>query len=245
LKEELCRRDEFPCPDLEVCAHATTSRAIIESLAGRLYAVAAQWLDFMDATIRRLRDARVLSFPRDVTQVRRTELGNILAASADWVFQTYNIELKYVLPRLLQVLPEDDPPLKRLVNEEASMNMLNMLSFWAAVWTVGGGLVILLAADQVRMRGANWLWPLVIIGGTLLWFLFKRGAVGQARGYGEALKTLVDMRRLRLLQALGLLKESGELKLSEEAELWKALYRLYAEADTEGLPAIRYEGEEP
>ena len=135
-------------------------------------------------------------------------------------------------------------PLNRLVNEEASMNMLNMLSFWAAVWTIGGGLVILLAADQVRMRGTNWLWPLVIIGGTLLWYLFKRAAVGQARGYGEALKTLVDMRRLRLLQALGFLKESGELALSEEAALWKALYRLYAEADAEGLPPVNYKGEE-
>lgn len=168
-----------------------------------------------------------LSLPENLATTRPTRLGNILAAAAEYPLATYGIHTPTILPRLLQVLGETsdqpDPVVNRLVNAEASLNMVLLFSFWSAVWALLG------LAAFILWGAPAWLWLLLVVGGPFIWWLALEGAVAQGYAYSEALKSLFDQRRQRLFISLGLaLPDRPGLTLEEERGYWRHLYQLFA-----------------
>ncbi len=183
-----------------------------------------------------------LSLPENLAATRPTRLGNILAAAAEYPLTTYHIHTPTILPRLLQTFGEGttqpDPVVNRLMNAEASLNMVLLFSFWSAVWTA-------LGLVAFTLWGAPWwLWLLVVGGGPFIWWLTLEGAVAQGYAYGEALKSLFDQRRHRLFTSLELaLPDQPSLTLEEERHYWTHLYHLFALAQPgPDFPARRLEG---
>jgi hypothetical protein len=69
----------------------------------------------------------------------------------------------------------------------------------------------------------GWLLLTVVIAGPLTVWLFYRAAVENYLGFGETVRTSVDLHRLELLDALHVHKPNG---LREEREMWEALQRV-------------------
>lgn len=208
------------------------------SLTNDLRAVVANWrISVQQILLNRQQGAR-LTLPDNLAETRPTGLGNILAAAAEYPLTAYGIHTPTILPRLLQALTTDgsaDPVVTRLVNAENALNMLLLFSFWAGVWTLLG--VILFIAIGVVW----WLWPIVLLGGPLAWWLTKEGAEAQAYAYGDALKALFDQRRRVLFQNLNLtLPDTESLTLADERRYWRHLYQLFAYGQVDpDFPAIK------
>jgi hypothetical protein len=197
----------------------------VRTLIWEMYDVVESWLEAVD----RLKENRArgaeLALPATLANTRPTELGNVLAAASDYPSTAYDIDVASILPRLIQVLGDEDERLVRLTNAEATMNMLLLFSFWAGVWTVAG-VVALLA-----FSGPWWVYLLVSLGGPSLWWLARGAATTQAYAYGDELKALFDLKRRKLLTAMGFdLPEA--LAPEEEKKYWGYLYRLFAYGTT-------------
>ena len=148
------------------------------SLQERLRAVVMRWKETEQALENRREREAVQALPDEAAEVRPTRLGNVLAAAADYPERVYAIDTPTILPRLLNVLkPEDgavtDSVILRLISAEASLNMMLLFSFWGAVWTVLGAMALL------AFGGVWWMFPVAVVGGTLLSWLTKGAAESQ------------------------------------------------------------------
>lgn len=207
-------------------------------LANDLRDIVANWrVSVQQILLNRQQGAR-LTLPDNLAETRPTGLGNILAAAAEYPLTAYGIHTPTILPRLLQALTVQgsaDPVVTRLVNAENALNMLLLFSFWAGVWTLLGALLFIV------LGVVWWLWPVVLLGGPLAWWLTKEGAEAQAYAYGDALKALFDQRRRVLFESLNLtLPDAASLDLTEERRYWRYLYQLFAYGQVDpDFPAIK------
>lgn len=177
-----------------------------------------------------------LALPDNLSDVRPTELGNVLAAAADYPQRTYGIDTATFLPRLLPELDPEDAAVKGLLRAQESLEMLLLFSFWSALWALLGGLALLI------FGGAWWMFPLVVLGGSVLCWATKEGAVGQAYAYAEGLKAVFDRDRRKLFSAMGFAPaEAQGMTPEEERRYWRAFYQLYVYGNTEaqGLPPLK------
>jgi hypothetical protein len=214
----------------------------LEDMQKKLYDIIRNYIDTAEAlSERRLKNWR-LALPDEVGEVRASRLGNILAAAADYPERVYGIDTPTVLPRLLNVLkPEEgavtDSVVLRLIHAEASLNMMLLFSFWAAVWAVLGGVALL------AFGGTWWMFLVVVLGGALLWWLTRAAAESQALAYGEALKPLFDLRRYKLLEAMGY-PLTYPISPEDERKHWQNLNSLFALGVVDGFPALNKPGDQ-
>lgn len=180
---------------------------------------------------RRERQAQLL-LPDFAPEVRGTRLGNILAAAADYPESAYGIETAVILPRLLPLLDAKDKSVERFQNADSSLTLLLLFSFWSAVWTILGAIALL------AFGGTWWMFPVVVIGGPLLWWLGKEGAEAQAFAYGEALKALFDLKRHVLASEYGFDLKGPLSPQEERKKIWKPLNLLFSVGRTEDFPPI-------
>lgn len=180
---------------------------------------------------RRERQAQLL-LPDFASDVRSTRLGNILAAAADYPESAYGIETAIIMPRLLPLLDAKDASVERFQSADSSLTLLLLFSFWSAVWTVLGAIALLV------FGGSWWLFPVVVIGGPLLWWLGKEGAEAQAFAYGEALKAVFDLKRHVLASEYGFNLKGSLAPQDEREKIWKPLNLLFSAGRTEGFPPI-------
>lgn len=188
--------------------------------------------------VRGLQKARkrsaLLMFPTNVADTRPTRFGNILAAAAEYPLFAYGIDTATILPKLLDVLGLVDTSVQRLINVEATMNMLLLFSFLSALWTIVGALALLL------LGGAGWVFAAVVLVGPFLWWLTREAATAQAVAYGEALKTLFDLKRRKLLVELGLARETDQLSVADEEQHWQALATLFVWRTTDEQRPLKF-----
>lgn len=180
---------------------------------------------------RRERQAQLL-LPDFAPEVRGTRLGNILAAAADYPESAYGIETAVVMPRLLPLLDAKDKSVERFQNADSSLTLLLLFSFWSAVWTILGAIALL------AFGGTWWMFPVVVIGGPLLWWLGKEGAEAQAFAYGEALKALFDLKRHVLVSEYGFDLKGPLSPQEERKKIWKPLNLLFSVGRTDDFPPI-------
>lgn len=198
----------------------------------------ANWRAAMQQVLLNRQQGSRLALPENLAETRPTTLGNILSAAAEYPLTAYGIHTPTILPRLLQELTAKDSAdsvVSRLVNAENALNMLLLFSFWSGVWTALG-VILFLTLGLVW-----WLWPIVLLGGPLAWWLTKEGAEAQAYAYADALKALFDQRRRVLFDSLGLkLAETDQMTLADERKYWRSLYQLFAYGQVDAdFPAIK------
>lgn len=213
-------------------------------LQEQLRSIVERWQQVRQALEERRERESARTLPDEAAEVRSTRLGRVLAAAADYPEQVYSIDTATILPRLLNVLrlePEEgavkDSVVLRLINTEASLNMMLLFSFWAAVWAVLGSVALL------AFGGPWWMFLVVAVGGALLARVAQDAAYYQAVAYGEALKALFDLRRHKLLEAIGY-QLSYPISPIEEQPHWRNLNSLYALGVAEDFPKLNKPGDQ-
>lgn len=180
-----------------------------------------------------------LRMPDKVADIRPTQLGNILAAAAEHPLSAYHIDTGTILTRLIQALDKENPAYKRLRSAENSLTLLLLFSFWSAVWAVFGSAALLI------FRGVAWMFPVVLLSGSLLWWVTKEAATAQAYAYGDALKALFDLERRTLFAKLGVQFSDEEIQKGmtpeQESKYWFHLYHLIAlgNASDKSFPKLK------
>ncbi|MFZ2358573.1 MAG: hypothetical protein WA040_04450 [Anaerolineae bacterium] len=234
FKKRLDQRPWYVKP-LDDAEHKTAHEAFW-NLQGPLYRAVQRWQETGKALKERREREAARAMPDEGAEVRSTRLGNALAAAADYPEQVYRIDTATILPRLLNVLkPEEgavtDSVILRLINAEASLNMMLLFSFWSAVWAVLG------AAALLFFGGPPWTFPVVLLGGLALSWVTKGAAESQALSYGEALKAVFDLRRHMLLEAIGY-QVTYPIAPEEEQQHWRNLNTLFALGVAKGFPKM-------
>jgi hypothetical protein len=163
-----------------------------------------------------------------------TRLGNVLRAAEAYPTRAYGMDAPFWWPRLWPLLPEEE----RAAVEDGLTSMVSLLNFTALMAYVTVDVAVYLSLCPLAYRGA---WSALALGlGALLIILAYRGAVAQARGYGQRIRTAVDLHRFVLLEALHVPLPSTPL---EERALWARLAAWLYNGDLGAARELDYEVE--
>jgi hypothetical protein len=174
-----------------------------------------------------LQDRLHHEYPPAESALLPTRLGNVLRAAEAYGGTAYGMDAVFWWPRLWACIPA---PVQAEIQASLTpmLALLNLSTLFAVVTVAGGAYM---AASQT-----SW-WPCitVVIGGALVVWVSYRGAVAQAREYGQQIRMAVDLYRFDLLKAL---HQGLPRTPQEERALWERLARwLYNQdrAATKGL----------
>lgn len=160
-----------------------------------------------------LQDRLHHEYPSQAERLLPTQLGNMLRSAEDYPVTTYGMDAVFWWPRLVSVLPE--AALKGI--EDALMPLLALLN----LATMSGLVTVAGAIYLWRNRLGGWGGPVaMLVVGLLLARLCYLGAVAQARGYGQQIRTSIDLHRFELLKAL---YQSLPTTPQEERAFWGRL----------------------
>jgi len=197
------------CQDLAEEQNRTQDQLVYFSRAGvRAPAVRTPLQSRLDET------SRVIdTFPRGLSQIMPTRLGNALRRSESNAGSQYGLNALQIVPQLLLIAP---PGHVDYVNDQRSqLDLAVRMTFISA----------LASATAVLFLWPYRLWVLVAVIPYVLAYLSYRGSVVAARLYGSALDTLINLDRFALYEQLRLqlpADTAGERKTNEElARLFK------------------------
>jgi len=143
-----------------------------------------------------------------------TRLGNVLRAAEGYGGRAYGMDAPFWWPRLWPLLPEKH----QAAVDDGLTTMVSLLNFATLMIYVMVDVVLYLSGCRIPHR-AWWAAGALALGG-LLCFAAYRGAVAQARGYGQQIRTAIDLYRFELLKALHLPLPAAP---QEERALWSRL----------------------
>jgi hypothetical protein len=160
-----------------------------------------------------------LRFPPSEAQVMPTRLGNTLRAAEEHPRTLYGLDLAVVWPRLQPLLPKEASDLAQ--NARVPLDLMITISWFSALFGLP-----LVAYGAI---GADTSWLAIVLAGAgvlAVAYCAYRVAAVAALGYGETLKALVDLHRLKVFTALGIAVPTDR---AAERRLWqdlsRALYR--------------------
>lgn len=159
-------------------------------------------------------------FPSDERWLRPTQLGNIISVLELHPLDRYGINLGSLWPRLMHVISEG----ARLRIEEANTYLdftvlMSLLSLASAVIAVVAGFY-----GPVRSLALRILLPFFLL---MSFWLFYRLAIQATRTFGIQILAVVDLFRLKLLDALDIQRPDTP---AEEREIWNELRYFIAQA---------------
>lgn len=157
--------------------------------------------------------SRVLNaFPRGLSQVMPTRLGNVLRRSESNAGSQYGLNALQIVPQLLLIAP---PGHVDYVNDQRSqLDLAVRMTF----------ISVLACATAVLFLWPYRLWVLIAVIPYILAYLSYRGSVVAARLYGSALDTLINLDRFALYEQLRLRLPTDT---ADEREKNKDLGRLF------------------
>ena len=129
-------------------------------------------------------------YPRDRNDIRPTRLGNVLRRHEADAGAAYALPGVTVVPHLALVAPPAD--VAYLDDQRTQMDLSVRLAVLSALAT----------ALTVAVMWRAGLWVLLALAPYAAAYVFYRGAVGQAQGYGTAIMVLVDLNRFALYERL-------------------------------------------
>jgi len=150
--------------------------------------------------------------------VAPTALGNVLNATASYMWQRYRIDMTALWPYMETVIAEDKSLVDRINNEKATLDFLLNLAFVFVVFSIEYAVVRL-------FYPGSWLQTfLVPLAAWLLAFAFYRMAVSKARSWGQAVQMAFasDPHREKLRTRLGLRRFESN---ADERIVWKEASR--------------------
>lgn len=153
-------------------------------------------------------------YPDQAWLLLPTRLGNVLRAAEGYAGRAYGMDAPFWWPRLWPLLPEKS----QAAVDDALITVVSLLNF--ALLTIYVAADVALYLNGCRIPYRLW-WALGALAlGILLILVAYRGAVAQARSYGQHIRTAVDLYRFQLLTALHLPLPATPL---EERALWDRL----------------------
>ena len=160
-----------------------------------------------------LQDRLHYEYPSQAAQLLPTQLGNVLRSAEDYPITAYGMDAVFWWPRLWPLLPE---AVQKEV-EDTLTPLFALLNLATLVGLVATGGTIYLWQNQV----GGWEGPVaLLVVGLLLARLSYLGAVAHARGYGQQIRSSIDLYRFNLLKAL---HQSLPASPREERMLWGRL----------------------
>lgn len=153
-------------------------------------------------------------YPHRAYLLLPTRLGNVLRAAEAYPGRAYGIDAPFWWPRLWPLLPEE----RRAAVEDGLTAMVSLLNFAVLMFLATVGAALGLSLSPLAYRGV-WAALALVIGALLIRSAYE-GAVAQARGYGQQIRTAVDLHRFALLRALHVDLPATPL---EERALWEQL----------------------
>lgn len=160
-------------------------------------------------------------YPEDPDDVRPTRLGNVLRRHEASAGAAYRLPGVTVTPHLALVAPNAD--LAYLDDQRTQMDLAVRLAVLSAFAT---GVT---AAATVR----SGLWLLLALLPYAATYVFYRGAVGRAQGYGTAIAILVDLNRFALYDRLRMVPPPDT---AAERDMNASLARLLRDHEQQDLP---------
>ncbi|NYH51404.1 hypothetical protein HNR06_000993 [Nocardiopsis arvandica] len=143
-------------------------------------------------------------------EVMPTTLGNVLKSAEIYPLMHYGIDSVLVWPRLFHVLPESTLNTLGAARSDLS-TLLNHAFLTGILSLISSGYV--LGTDGPVPLFLTCLW-----GGSLLSWIFYRGAVNRAIAYGQHIRSTFDLYRGLLLEAVG---DETASESTEERDQWK------------------------
>lgn len=181
------------------------------------------------------------NFPSDERWVAPTRLGNVMGALESHTLERYGITLSTIWSRLIYVLP--DSAHSSVEEAKIYLDFTIIMSFVSLLVTM----IAVFGSFHDSSRGllSRIIPPCVCL---FSWWLFYLLAIQAARAYGTQLHAVVDLYRLKLLDALEF--ERPEKPGEEEEAIWKEIASFLVQAKplqepvhfkavkTEGQPAV-------
>jgi hypothetical protein len=134
----------------------------------------------------------LMRYPHSGNDVRPTRLGNVLRRFEADVGSQYGLPGVTIIPHLALVAPAGD--VAYLDDRRTQLDLAVRLAVLSA----------LASAISVLFLWRAGLWILIALAPYTAAYLFYRGAVGLAEGYGTAMSVLVDLSRFSLYERLHL-----------------------------------------
>ena len=161
-----------------------------------------------------LQDRLYYKYPAEAWQLLPTRLGRVLRAAEGYAGRAYGMDAPFWWPRLWPLLPEA----AQEAVEDGLTTMLSLLNLTTLLIYVVVDDALYLNSCRIAHR-AWWVLGALVLGGLLASIAYL-GAVAQARGYGQQIRTAVDLHRFALLEALHCPLPTTPL---EERALWEQL----------------------
>jgi hypothetical protein len=198
-------RKEYDAAKAQARETASASGAAESGAGGLEYAVT--WIEKAHQTIER-ENGVIQDLPYDPKRVKATDLGNVMAVTADYAYERYGMDNAIFWPRLLEFISGDYQA--QLADLKTTMDFYVNLSFLSGAF----GLIAVVVG----------LWyqsPLEVVLGLLaavIAYGLYRGAVESAANMGTVVKGSYDLFRGELAAKLGLPKPD---RLADERREWK------------------------
>ncbi|NPA90559.1 MAG: hypothetical protein GXO55_03785 [Chloroflexi bacterium] len=177
-------------------------------------------------------------FPPREDRILPTRLGNVMRAAEDYSKTRYGLDGVFWWPRLEPLLPES--LLTRLeaayTGLVALLNLTTLIILYALLLL---GNTVAVFAGCLRPTLFAWA-PGWIVGAALsfiLAYLIYRGAITQARAFGDLIRVAYDEHRFRILDALHMPYPQTPV---EEHQLWRRLYRWLYQQDLDAARKVGY-----
>lgn len=186
----------------------------------------ATWVDEaqLPALIEFEETSRALThYPDHQNDVRPTRLGNVLRRHEAGAGHPYGLPGVTVIPHLALVAPAAD--VAYLDDRRTQMDLAVRLAVLSALAT---------ALTAVALSRAG-LWLMLALVPYAATYLFYRGAVGLAHGYGTALKLMIDLNRFALYERL---RMELPATTGAEREMNEKLAALLRDQTEQDLPLI-------
>jgi len=172
---------------------------------------------------RRTEDPFALGYgtrPRDWLPAAPTALGNIGVLTSEYAQWTYGMEFDTVWPRMLAITP-DDAKVSITAAESGMEQAINLSALW---------ILFALAAEVIAV--SHEAAAIVVVGLPVLAlfaaYLFYRSSLTSARLWSESVRTVLDLHRGKLLEALRVPQPSSS---AEERDAWDRVSRRLRAAD--------------
>lgn len=216
-------------------AGASTSAADKERLA----ALVSHLQDEVERRLQAVRAERAVIhyrlsryFPQHAV-VAPTRLGNAMRAVETYGRPRYGLDMATIWPRLQPLLPAETVSWL----EQAGVAFELMLTLSALSGLFGTALGVYLAVISSSAQAAT-VAAVVIAGSLLLSWACYRNAVEAAVTYGERVRSVVDLHRFKVLDAMSLSRPEN---LADEDLQWRRVCGLLDRSDRADPAAWRYQ----
>lgn len=170
-------------------------------------------------------------FPSSTNDFLPTRLGNALLAAENYSRERYGLDSVLFWPRQYLLLPD---AVRTIVDDGR-----RAIDQFVVVATLSAVTAVIAAAMGMNGQLSGAVWIPSALGAALLSFLTYRSAVSAAIAFGDLVRSVYDLHRRDLLNALGVASPQTP---DEERRLWTALgqYLFRGATDTGDETLIRY-----